>query len=85
MTKKKSSGDLPFTMEQLEREIDSLRPKTITHKNISDEQRAFILKCRDHQRPVPYNKMAVLWVATWGGEMSCSSMKNIAYHVLGIL
>lgn len=77
MTKKKPSGDLPFTYESVMRELDKYRPTFITVKSLTEEQREFILKSRKNDKPISYPKIAELWEQIGWGKTNDMQMRNI--------
>ena len=47
--------------------IDQFRGRSIKKIAITPEQKEFLLTCRDHENPVPFDKMAELWAELgWG-------------------
>ena len=56
------------------KELDKHRSKV--RYILTDEQKKFILKCREHANPVPYSQMSVLWKKLGWGYMAETSIRN---------
>ena len=41
---------------------------------LTDEQKEFLLKCRDNEKPVPYDTMAKLWKQLGWGDIGVTSI-----------
>ena len=68
----KKTDTLPFTWESLQKELDGYRERKKGVMNITEDQKDFILKCRDNDRPVPYPQMVMLWEKLgWGNISRC--------------
>jgi len=65
-----------ITYAQFMKETDKYR-KNITNREIklTKEQRKFILKCRDHEEPVAFIKMAILWEQFGWGKVSRTAIQ----------
>ena len=79
---KKKSDELSFTWENLQKELDQYRG-AMTWKNLTDEQLDFLRKCRNHQRPVSYTKMAVWWEQLGWGKITGSTLQNFYERIKG--
>lgn len=66
---KKKTDELPFTYESVLKELDSYR--NISREDLmTEDQKNFLIKCRDNEHPVPFIKMASLWEKLGWGKMS---------------
>ena len=67
-------SDLSFSFEALMAEVDQLRP-TVRFNMLTQEQRRFILRCRDHSNPLSYPNMAKLWEKAGWGRINSSTLQ----------
>ena len=66
--------DTKITFNELMKELDKYRGSHTTTINLTDEQKKFILTCRDNPKPVTWIKMSELWTKLGWGKMPPSSM-----------
>ena len=66
--------EIKITYNELMKSLDQFRVKP-KRCSLTEEQKKFLLRCRDNPKPIPYNKMAELWSKLWG-EIKETSIRN---------
>lgn len=61
--------------DELMRELDKYRPQRIARVVMTEEQREFIRKCRNHENPIPPKIMVELWEELGWGHLSVNAME----------
>jgi len=67
-------GETKITFEEVMSELDKYRGSQQMKNHFTDEQIAFIRKCRDHAVPVAYSKMCELWEKLGWGPITRATM-----------
>lgn len=70
----KKKDVLPFTYEQVLRSLDEHRPSYT--REMTKEQKEFLIKCRDHERPVQWSEMARLWEKLGWGKITNDGLRR---------
>lgn len=66
--KKEISSGPKITYAELMKDLDKYRTKKGSgiYVTMTKEQEKFLIKCKNHKRPVPERKIAELWSQMWG-------------------
>ena len=66
-----------ITLDELYKDLDKYREDN-SHRRfqLTEEQKDFLLKCRDNPNPVSYPKMVVLWKRLGWGELNAESIRK---------
>lgn len=75
--------DLTITFSELMKTLDEFRGYRRTPKELTKEQKTFLLKSRDNDCAVPYSQMAKLWTRVGWGKMNASTVRRLYLDLKG--
>jgi hypothetical protein len=73
-----------ISFDELMKNLDQFRGSAGTNFELSKDQKEFLLRCRDHNFPVIYPKMAELWQGLGWGDISTDSLRRLYLKAKGI-
>ena len=80
-TDKHREGELTFSYDEVLAQLDQHR-KPLAFTEITDQQREFIIRCRDNPRPVTYVKMAEFWKDLGWGPIAPTTLTSWTLKIL---
>ena len=70
-----SKKDVAISYSELMKELDKYRTITTRALKLTDEQKKFLIKARNHKCPVPYKTLAGLWEKLGWGKIGKGSIR----------
>ena len=71
-------------LQSIIKNLDSYRNGKNPKIKVTDEQKEFLVACREHDIPVSWDKVAELWDKIGWGRVSATAMRNRYKLVKGI-
>ena len=65
-----------ITFEELMKELEKHRGMRSRLRILSEQQKEFLIKCRENVRPVSYKEMTKLWKRAGWDEITESTIRN---------
>ena len=73
--------DLSISYSELMKTLDKFRGyKPSKQRILTEEQKKFLIKCREHENPVIFRTMAELWTKLGWGKMNHATMRDIYFR-----
>lgn len=70
-------SETTITLNDLYSELSEIRESSRTYRvRYTEEQEAFIIKCRNNMKPITFRVMAILWKKVGWGNISEDSLRR---------
>lgn len=63
-------------LAQIMKNLDQFRGNSKKRISITKEQKEFLLKCRDHEQPISWEKITELWAQIGWGALTNTAIRN---------